>query len=194
MVEGYAREAVAELARRMATCGASWVLGGSTGLGMRGAALERTPRDIDIYADAEDARLIHAQLRNWATDEPEKSVTERYRSILSHYAIAGSAVELVGEFRISAAGSQYLTEVAQVLHPAGDRRFVAEAEVRLVPLGHELIFNWLRERLDRCELIGAMIRREPDRHLRLLRTLLDRNKLSADARRQICKFAGMPDE
>jgi len=193
MVEAYAYEAVVALARRLETCGALWVLGGSTGLGMRGARLAAIPRDIDIYADAADARMIHAHLQDWATDMPQVSITERYRSILSHYAVAGTVIELVGEFRIDAAGSHYETEVARILHPAGEICQAAEARIRLIPLGHELIFNALRERKDRCEMIGAFMKRQPDKHLPLLRTLLARNDLSVEIQRLVKQYAGMDE-
>jgi len=194
VVESYAQEAVAALAARMKSCSALWVLGGSTGLGMRGAKLASTPRDIDIYADAEDARTIHAHLRQWSTDAQQLSTTERYRSVLSHYAVAGAAVELVGDFRIDTAESHYVTEVGRLLHAAGDIDRAGEASVRLVPLGHELVFNILRGRTDRCELVGEMIRRQPAKHLPLLRELLVRNSLSADDRKLVRYYAGMSDD
>ncbi len=194
MVDTYAQEAVAALAARMESCAALWVLGGSTGLGMRGAKLASTPRDIDIYADAEDARMIHAHLLQWSTDAQQVSTTERYSSLLSHYAIAGAAVELVGDFRIDTAGSHYVTEVGQLLHAAGDTCRAGEAQVRLVPLGHELIFNILRERTDRCQLVGEMIGLQPAKHWPLLRELLARNRLSAEDRKLVRYYAGMSDE
>lgn len=184
----YAQEAAAQLAKRLHSCGALWVLGGSTGLAMRGAELARAPRDIDLYADDADARLIHAHLQKWATDTPQLSVTARYRSVLSHYELKGSTVELVGDFRIETDGCRYRTEVADMLHPNGDSLFVQGAEIRLVPLGHELIFNVLRNRPDRCALIGRMIRQQPERHLPTLHALLQRNELTAQALRQIALY------
>lgn len=184
----YAQEAAVRLAKRLQSCKAQWVLGGSTGLAMRGAQLIRAPRDIDLYADEADARLIHEHLREWATDTPQLSVTERYRSVLSHYALGGSTVELVGDFRIETEGSRYRTEVAKMLHPTGDSLAVQGAEIRLVPLGHELIFNVLRNRPDRCALIADMIRQQPAQHLPPLHALLQRNELSAEVLRQIEQY------
>jgi hypothetical protein len=108
----YAAAAIAELAGRLEGCGALWVIGGSTGLAMRGAEMGRAPRDLDIYADDEDAARIHLRLAEYAIDTPALSATERYRSILSHYSITGTSVELVGDFRIQAEGSLYRTEAA----------------------------------------------------------------------------------
>jgi hypothetical protein len=181
----YPAEAIGELARLLDACGARWVIGGSTGLALRGASLDRAPRDIDIYADEEDASRIHARLASYKQDEPRYSETDRYKSILSHYAIGGAVVELVGNFRICSAGSRYHTEVGQMLHPAGDDCQVPGGRVRLVPLGHELIFNVLRERHDRCQLIGEWIRRQPTHHLPPLRSLLARNALTQAAIGQI---------
>lgn len=100
-----------------------------------------------MYVDDEDVDLVHRLLQAYALDEPESSVTDKYRSTLSHYRIAGAMVELVGGFRVSACDSVYLTEVRQVLYPACDRIELGGAILPIVPLGHELIFNLLRERL-----------------------------------------------
>lgn len=173
----YAQEAAIALADRLQSCPAKWVLGGSTALAMRGAALQSMPRDIDLYADADEAQAIHEHLQPWATDKPHTSMTNRYRSVLSHYTVAGCTVELVGAFEIATEDSRYMTEVKDMLHPYGDSILLQEAEVRLVPLGHELIFNVLRQRPDRCEIIGQMIRQQPA-HLPPLHKLVQRNALS----------------
>lgn len=188
----YPVDAVAALARRLELCGAIWVIGGSTGLAMRGASLGRVPRDVDIYADEDDATRIHANLANDALDVPQYSETERYRSILSHYTIEGAAIELVGNFRIASGGSHYRTEVERMLYPNGDDCQLLGSTVRLVPLGHELIFNILRERDDRCKLIGERIRRQPERHLPPLRALLARNDLTHAAITEIAGYVNVP--
>lgn len=171
-------QALIELARRLAGCGVSWVVGGSTGLALRGAELGRQPRDLDIYADAADVAAIHATLANVAMDGPVVSETDRYRSVLSHYDIGGTIVELVGGFTVSALGSVYRTDVNGLLYPSGDFFYVAEEAVRLVPLGHELIFNLLREREDRAETVGRMIGLCPDKHVPALTKLIAANDLS----------------
>jgi hypothetical protein len=74
----------------------------------------------------------------------------------------------------------YATEVGDVLFPNSDRVQVEGYEIPLVPLAHELIFNLLRERKDRAYVAGALIHQQPDKHLPLLQTLLDRNRLSPD--------------
>ncbi|WP_276351660.1 hypothetical protein [Cohnella caldifontis] len=183
-------KALALLSRTLDGCGALWVVGGSTGLAMRGADLGRPPRDVDLYADEEDAARIHADLADYAVDEPEESVTGIYRSILSHYRIGDAAVELVGHFRIDTGSSRYSTEVREALHPLGETRTAGGRPVRLAPLGHELIFNVLRGRPDRCRAAGALIRLEPDRHLPALRRLLALSELSKEDADSVFRYAG----
>ncbi|WP_123040815.1 hypothetical protein [Cohnella candidum] len=190
----YPADAVADLAGRLSGIGAVWVVGGSTGLAMRGADIGRAPRDLDLYADEADAARIHRALAASAVDEPAWSSTERYRSMLSHYTVAGTPVELVGEFRIETGGSLYRTEVASVLYPEGDSIAAGPHAVRLVPLGHELIFNVLRDRPDRCGLIGRLIREQPMLHMPALENLLKRNVLAPEAAKLVWRYATIAGE
>jgi hypothetical protein len=185
---GYPATAVILLAQRLNSAGSLWVIGGSSGLAMRGADLGRPPRDLDIYADEEDVPLLHARLADLALDEPERDETGRYRSILSHYDAGGTVVELVGAFQVRSGDSEYRTEVRRLLHPLGESFKAGEMEVRLVPLGHELIFNVMRERPDRCRIIGEMIRSDPGRHLPALKRIVSCNKLSAETVRQVRQY------
>lgn len=171
--------ALAHLTETLQSCEARWVLGGSTGLALRGANLERAPRDIDIYADKDSVYLIHDKLRQYGLDGPEDNKTERYQSILSHYRMGDTVVELVGDFRIHALQSSYVTEVEQLLFPNRDEVEFQGFTVPLVPLGHELIFNLLRERTDRALIAGQLLSRESGKSLSLLHTLIQRNQLAA---------------
>ncbi|MDB4866621.1 MAG: hypothetical protein JWR03_954 [Cohnella sp.] len=191
MKSGYPSAALAGLADRLDGCGGLWVVGGSTGLALRGAQLDRPPRDLDIYADEEDIMVIHRCLEEYATDMPSLSQTERYQSILSHYSLDGTVVELVGGFTITAFGTRYRTEVGRLLHAAGDSYVVQGRDVRVVPLGHELLFNVLRERDDRASLIGSLIRQQPDRHLPILQNLLERNRILPDTVNRVRRFIDM---
>ncbi|WP_256757278.1 nucleotidyltransferase domain-containing protein [Cohnella sp. WQ 127256] len=172
--------ALARLAAMLDGCKATWVVGGSTGLVLRGAKLDRAPRDLDIYVDNASVSIVHERLSSYALDEPVDNQTERYQSILSHYNIIGTQVELVGDFRVSAYQSLYTTEVSPFLFPNSDKISVEGYEVPLVPLGHELIFNLLRDRKDRAEVVGHLIRQAPERHLPILHALLKRNSISSD--------------
>jgi hypothetical protein len=176
--------ALKHLAELLDGCDAKWVVGGSTGLALRGAKLDTAPRDLDVYADRDAVRGIHERLASYAVDGPEDNETQRYRSVLSHYRIADTVVELVGDFRIAARGSTYITEVEQLLYPHGDIADAAGMKVRLVPLGHELIFNLLRDRMDRAEVAGNMIAANALRHWTTLRELIERNQLADDVAEQ----------
>lgn len=192
-------EALRRFAALTASSGARWVVGGSAALALRGARLASAPRDLDIYADADAVPALHGLLGEHALDGPVWDESGRYRSLLAHYGIGGVQLELVGGFEVKAGGSRYVTEVADLLYPCGDDWTDGAGgegeggtgggglqQVRLVPLGHELIFNLLRERADRTETVAALIRAEPQRHLpaleRLLASPLLSDELKAAAR------------
>jgi hypothetical protein len=178
MRDAYALDALARLAELLEGCEAPWVVGGSTGLLARGARLDREPRDLDVYADERSIEELHDRLAHYATDSPAWSETERYSSVLSHYRIGRTTVELVGRFRVRTNESEYFTEVEHFLFPNGDRWHSDHQEARLVPLGHELLFNLLRDRADRAYEVRELIRRNPERHIPILKELIRRNRLS----------------
>ncbi|WP_239614132.1 nucleotidyltransferase domain-containing protein [Cohnella mopanensis] len=183
--------ALARIAATLDNCDARWVVGGSTGLALRGARLDRAPRDLDIYVDNDDVMSIHKKLDAYAIDGPQENTTERYHSTLSHYSISDSMVELVGSFRVSALHSMYTTEVSDFLYPYSDRVEVEGYEVPIVPLGHELIFNLLRERQDRAIVAGGLISHDPQRHLPLLQQLLGRNTITNAIAEEALRLAGV---
>ncbi|MFC5403827.1 nucleotidyltransferase domain-containing protein [Cohnella soli] len=177
---GRMEETLAKLAELLEGSGARWVVGGSTGLALRGAKLGRAPRDVDLYADANDVRAIHERLSEFALDAPAEDETDKYRSILSHYHIGGTVVELVGQFRVAARNSVYKTEVSEFLYPMGHEVRIAGKNVVLVPLAHELVFNLLRDRVDRVEMVGALITADSRLHVTQLEKLLARNHISEE--------------
>ncbi|AZN40709.1 nucleotidyltransferase family protein [Paenibacillus albus] len=160
---------------------AKWLIGGSTGLLLRGMELEKLPRDLDLYADEADAAVLHQALLPYAIDEQHQSVSPIYRSVLSHYVIEGIQVELVGGFVVTAGEDCYKVEVRDTL---ASRQALIEAgdyKLGIVPLGHELWFNVLRRREDRVALIASQIRQEPDQHAEAVQYIASRNQLSARA-------------
>ncbi|WP_186438193.1 nucleotidyltransferase domain-containing protein [Cohnella terricola] len=169
---------------------ASYVVGGSTGLVLRGANLDRPPRDLDVYVDEDAVRPVHERLRSYALDGPEDNETEKYHSTLSHYRIEGTMVELVGHFRVYARQSVYTTEVNGFLYPNCDIIEFDGVKVPVIPLGHELIFNVLRERHDRAEAAGKLISQDPDKHMPLLKELIRRNRLSEQIAAETLALAG----
>ncbi len=189
MPTGNPVSALRRLAELLEGCDARWVVGGSTGLALRGAKLERAPRDLDVYADREAIRAIHERLAAYALDGPADNETDRYRSVLSHYKLEDTIVELVGDFRIAARGSIYQTEVEMTLYPSGNPVDAEGMTVMLIPLGHELIFNLLRDRMDRAEVAGRLIAKDAERQLPLLRELIDRNRLAPDVAEQAIALA-----
>ncbi|MCC3373502.1 nucleotidyltransferase domain-containing protein [Cohnella sp. REN36] len=193
MSESSPERALVRLADLAAEIGVPWLVGGSVGLRLRGGRLDRPPRDLDLYADADDAIRLHDRLRPYATDEPAWSETERYRSLLSHYRLEGVSVELVGDFSVRARDSVYRTEVRRTLNGMGETYVLEGRALTLIPLGHELIFNLLRERADRAETAAALIREAPERHLQALRRLLDQTgqTISPAVRSEALVLAGV---
>jgi hypothetical protein len=171
--------ALEAIAGAVAPTGAKWLVGGSTGLLLRGIELPAPPRDLDIYADDEAAQAIHAALRPFAVDEQQLSVSPIYRSLLSHYDIEGVQVELVGGFVVASGAERYAVEVEDVLEPMRTTIEVGAQTVGVVPLAHEFWFNVLRARRDRTELIGRRIREELALHLDALDLIVSRNRFSA---------------
>jgi hypothetical protein len=182
--------ALAKLALMLEGSQARWIVGGSTGLALRGAILERAPSDLDIYVDGNAVVPVDEKLRDYRLDGPTENRTERYLSILSHYCIEDTMVELVGDFRVTAFQSAYKTEVDDFLFPGSDSIEVANHAVAIIPLGHELIFNLLRERPDRAAEAGRLISEDPKRHLPLLQQLIRRNEISFTVAAEALKLAG----
>src|SRR4051794_34614518 len=83
-----------------------WLVGGSCSLLLQGVEV-LSPRDIDLYADMNSVMILHTAIEQWSTDKQELNKSGLYSSILSHYELNGAQIELVGDFRVSAKGSQY---------------------------------------------------------------------------------------
>lgn len=176
------------LQRRLGCAEVPWVLGGSCALWLQEVTLSALPRDIDVYTDDQHVPILHALLSDLALDEPALDESGIYSSRLSHYRLGEYALELVGGFRIVADASSYLTEVEEVLAPAARRTRLdlAEGELPLMPLSHELVFNILRSRRDRYEAVADVMAREPMRHAGLLGRLI-RNNLWSQAHLQLIR-------
>ncbi|MFC4777551.1 hypothetical protein ACFO9Q_12205 [Paenibacillus sp. GCM10023252] len=185
------QRALAIIANAAKDSGISWVVGGSAGLLLRGIPLPEMPRDLDLYADIGDADLLHERLLPYATDQQAVSETPIYLSKLSHYRIAGIAIELVGGFVITARNCRYEVEVRNCLLPRAAACGMIEAEASLVPLAHELWFNVLRERYDRVAVIAEAIRREPQAHLDALHELEQRNEFTSELIAQVHHSLGI---
>ncbi|GBF72757.1 hypothetical protein PA598K_01023 [Paenibacillus sp. 598K] len=188
--EASVTESLAVIARLARTAEAAWLVGGSAGLMLRGLSLPRPPSDLDLYADEPDAARLHRVLAPYAIDHPEQSRTELYDSVLSHYRMGSLQIELVGGFTITHASGIYHTETREVLLPEAEYEQVDGGRIALVPLVHELLFNALRGRDDRTALIAAAIAASSDRerHERLLRTIIARNRLSPELTQRMTRW------
>ncbi|GCL70488.1 MULTISPECIES: nucleotidyltransferase domain-containing protein [Paenibacillus] len=173
----------------------TWLVGGSTGLMLQGAALSAAPRDLDLYIDREQAPVMHKALAHFSTDEQIESETAIYSSILSHYEVAGVKVELVGAFEVRAMDSVYRVEAGYLAAEHAVRGSLHDGTViHLMPLMHEMIFNMLRNRPDRYHAIADICRKSGlDIHRTVLEKLAERNQFSAEliARlKQLLEYTG----
>jgi hypothetical protein len=180
-------KALAALIEATDSCNAKWVIGGSASLMLRGLPLPAEPRDLDIYCDDEDISSIYESLKAFAVDEPTISVTNMYRSTLSHFLIHDVQVELVGGFQVQADGNLYETMVRELLIPHAEQIHLYEKEcpVTIVPLAHELWFNYLRNRMDRVELIVEAFAEAPKNHEAALRAIEAYNSFTAEAKADV---------
>ncbi|GGG57574.1 hypothetical protein [Paenibacillus radicis (ex Gao et al. 2016)] len=161
--------------------GIDWVVGGSTGLMLRGLPLTSEPRDLDLYIDDADFDRLYNLLRPYAVDSPVVSVTDIYRSTLCHFELEGVSVELVGGFVVSAHGCRYETKVSELLKPLAERVIVdGKYFVHTVPLAHELWFNVLRDRPDRYQLIMDAYIQDEARHEEALKQLESHNTFTPE--------------
>lgn len=168
-----------------------WLLGGSCSLLLQDVKLDKPPRDIDLYTDAEGVHPLHESLASAAVDAPRLDQEGMYSSILSHYAINEVPIELVGGFKVNSSGSSYMVEIDSLLYRAAPENRIQDATVRLMPLSHELVFNVLRDRQDRYEAIAEAVRIDKDKHIPLLQQLLSRNRLSAEHLRVLNRLTGL---
>ncbi|MEC0089778.1 nucleotidyltransferase family protein [Paenibacillus macquariensis] len=169
-----------------------WLVGGSCSLLLQGVDVLSPPRDIDLYADLNSVHMLHTAMEEWSTDKQVLNKSGLYSSVLSHYDLNDTQIELVGDFTITAKGSQYRVEVEARLHPHAPEIELEGVPMSLMPLSHELLFNLLRERKDRYEAIATVIRQQPEHHVPLLVQLLDNNRLEANHIRQIAALLDLP--
>ncbi|MFF2482149.1 hypothetical protein [Paenibacillus sp. NPDC058071] len=181
--------ALAAIARLTGESGIAWVVGGSAGLMLRELPLSSDPGDLDIYVDESQMEPFCRLLMQYATDEPHVSETSMYRSVLCHLRMEGIEVEIVGGFVVNAIESRYEIEVQDALVPLSDASvWLAPGGVTLVPLAHELLFNVLRGRADRCRLIAGAVAADLGRHGKALGVLESRNTLSDEVRAETARW------
>jgi hypothetical protein len=172
--------ALSSLADRWSAVSVPWMLGGSCSLLVQGVELDRLPRDIDIYADIHAAKQLHAHPPGVNIDQQQVDRSGSYVSLLSHYELEGFPVELVGGFEVLCEGALYRLEVERLLWSAGIQLDLGRASLHLMPLSHELLFNLLRNRPDRYGTIAEVMKRDPQRHLVILKQLLISNIWAKD--------------
>ncbi|GIP37482.1 hypothetical protein J31TS4_07620 [Paenibacillus sp. J31TS4] len=190
-MEDAIRKALASVADRLEGADAVWMVGGSCGLLLQDVQLDRPPRDLDLYADQAGAKLVYEALAADATDKPAYSETPIYASELVHFAIEGMAVELVGGFRVMARDCRYEVSMNRLLPYASSWTGLSRP-ILLMPLAHELVFNWLRERPDRYERIAETMKRQGDEQTAALSALLDAGSFPPEARAELLGLLESP--
>lgn len=173
------RKALVQMNSMIQDVQGGWLIGGSCGLYLRGLKLEKQPRDIDVYTDEPYVKPLAERMQSCMVTPPHYSETPIYRSTLSHYLVNGIQVELVSDFYIDAADSSYHVEVSQLLAAYSLEVARWGMTFKLMPLAHEFVFNLLRNRADRFELIAQEIRNDPKQHRPALLEIIERNKFSS---------------
>jgi hypothetical protein len=156
----------------------TWLVGGSCGLLLQEVPITLPPRDLDIYVDTEDARLVYKALRSYATDRLKLSQTDIYSSVRSHFQIGNVLIEVVGGFEVQAEHSHYGVEINGFLDGFGASYDIKGGQIGLMPLAHELVFNMLRQRPDRYLAIAERMGKNPSYYLTTLNKIVKRNTFS----------------
>jgi hypothetical protein len=194
-------EALKQIQNELRGMNEPWLVGGSCGLLLHGVPLSTAPRDVDLYADDCGAAQIHNRLAAFSTDTPIEDQSGIYRSILSHYAICGIKIELVGGFEVRAHDCVYKVD-APLLYdkfaPEVAVSFQSDQDVasghetagttgalKIMPLEHELLFNILRNRPDRYEPIAEAVRSRMAGMTPVLQSLIKRNIFSDKVLQQL---------
>jgi hypothetical protein len=154
-----------------------WLLGGSCGLLLHGVQLSAPPRDIDLYCSLEDTLRLHHSLRRYAVRAPEEDFSGSCYSLRGLYFIGETNVEVVGGFRIGRGSLQYTVDMDTLQRYAPVHSYEGIGLLRLMPAVHELIFNLLRDRDERCQAIAALLKQDLPAHLPLMYQLIQENSL-----------------
>lgn len=175
--------ALCSIVEELDFCGTSkppvWLLGGSCGLLLHGVQISAPPRDIDLYCDLKDTLQLHQALQRYTVSPPEEDFSGSCYSLRGLYFIGEVKVELVGGFQVGSSPAQYAVDVSKLQTHAAVHHDEAVGRVPLMPLAHELLFNLLRGRDDRCQAIAGRLQEELAAHLPLLVQLIRENQLEA---------------
>lgn len=185
-------KAIIQIAELSAPLQTVWLVGGSCGLLLQGVEVQAPPRDLDLYSDEADARTLAEALRPFATDRLEFNRTEQYESLLSHYEVADTQVELVGQFRVHSASSFYEVKIRDLLDRWAPVVWLGSVELHLMPLAHELVFNVMRNRPDRYNSIADAMKADPSAHIPALLAVIRGNCLSEELIGTLARLTGHP--
>ncbi len=169
----------------------AWLLGGSCGLLLHGVTLDAAPHDIDLYADIQDARRLHDVLSGYTVSGPEEDYSGGCFSLRSCYSLENTSIELIGGFEIGHGSWQYSVNIQRLLAYAPVQDFTGIGLLRLMPAAHELIFNILRGRAERCASIAAYLRHDLSAHLPLLQSLILDNGLDLSFQMKLNQLLGV---
>lgn len=170
--------------------GPLWLVGGSCGLMLQGVPLTRAPRDIDVYAELEDSERMHACLGAYTLQPPADDYSRGCYSRMGYYRIGEMPLELVAGFQMTSGNSRYTLNLRLLApHAVTVSAGQGQARILLMPLAHELLFNVLRGKEDRCRDIAQAIGREPGRHMPLLQALVNANAIAPLHRSSLEEYA-----
>lgn len=169
-----------------------WLLGGSCGQLLHGVKLSASPRDIDLYADLEDAGRLHEVLSRYAANgAPQEDFSGGCYSLRSRYVIGEAKVELICGFRIGAGKRQYSVDVHQLQQHAPIHEYTEIGLLRVMPAAHELVCNMLRGRIERCNALAVMMKDNLSAHMPLLQQLVLGNRLDESFQMKLDELLGI---
>lgn len=168
-----------------------WLIGGSCSLMLQNVPLAAEPQDLDVYADEWEAAQLHEALKAYILDAPLYSETEIYRSTLSHYKMRGIVVELVGDFQIHSKNCVYQVKISGGLFDYAVEVKQGQGILRLMPLAHELVFNYLRNRQDRYIPIANVMKENMKAHDEALHYVLNNNHFHSTVIAELGELLGI---
>ncbi|MNR07383.1 hypothetical protein D3C85_1234990 [compost metagenome] len=131
-------------------------------------------------------------LSGYTVSGPEEDYSGGCFSLRSCYSLGNTSIELIGVFEIGHGSWQYSVNIQRLLAYAPVQDFTGIGLLRLMPAAHELIFNMLRGKSERCECIAAYLRHSLSDHLPLLQSLILDNGLDLSFQLKLNQMLGVP--
>lgn len=180
------REALTLVAGLSRPLGLKWLVGGSAATILHGVRLADPPHDLDIDAPADVALRLGEMLSQFVVSPVERGDTDLYSNLFGRFDVAGTKVEILGDFEIKTPSWSHRLVITEELFERCARVEVApDLPVRLVPLEHQLIVNLIRGRVDRVATISAFLGGHGGADRKYLQEIFERDRIPDEIRLMI---------